>query len=118
MHVKVQKLISTTLPRIALLLKGAELSHATPPVNSGINPLKVSSGRDSSALVASCRAGMRGPSPLPELLRPASEIIAVTIRVRRSEILKQDRFIRGYPFDMLLPYWDDLFTRRFANEHR
>src|ERR1700733_15733035 len=34
----VQKLTSTTFPRSALLLKGAELSQATAPSRSGIRP--------------------------------------------------------------------------------
>src|SRR5215471_17966587 len=38
MHEYVQKLTSTTLPRRALLLKGAELSQATAPSRSGIRP--------------------------------------------------------------------------------
>src|SRR5215469_15872545 len=38
MHEYVQKLTSTTLPRRALLLNGAELSQATAPSRSGIRP--------------------------------------------------------------------------------
>jgi len=38
MHEYVQKLTTTTLPRNALLLNGAELTQATAPSNSGIRP--------------------------------------------------------------------------------
>src|SRR5277367_3446948 len=70
----VQKSIRTTLPRRESRLNGAELSHPTAPVKSGIGPSSPRWGPDSAALTGRI-AGFSGPNAL---IKCASALVVFT----------------------------------------
>ena len=70
MHEYVQKLTSTTFPRSALLLKGAELSHATAPSKSGIRPSSPNPDASTGDAADECR----GTNPIGKLLHRQTPI--------------------------------------------
>src|SRR6266851_3328687 len=92
MHEYVQKLTSTTFPRTALLLNGAELSHATAPSKSGIRP----------------------SSPVPDAIATSGEAIATAplrkklrrVWVAASDMLWLFDAIRGLGCDHVVLHVD------------